>query len=276
MVTLLLQLAPPPPPPPTTKVEESRDLLYHSSLLPPIPETSRLTKTFSYSRPLSNSDFKGCYHWLPPSPLPRRRVWRPWIIFLSSPAPAPPYNLDASNSGGGGCGDSSAQAEVKSVVSLSPSGRTRDICSNIIMVQFTKPRTKPKQTSQCPPASFLYDWAVGWTGSARLQNTNLLMRRTVVELQSFSFQGSLARHPFTPSQPLPWHPCCSPGFSLGGRLVYTFVLMATQQQWSPEICSVDAPWFKKPEMMSLDWSSDSNLESWTDGGNEDQWSWCRL
>ena len=139
--------------------------------------------------------------------------------------------MDASNSGGGGCGDSSAQAEVKSVVSLSPSGRTRDICSNIIMVQFTKPRTKPKQTSQCtPPASFLYDWAVGWRSIVRLQNTNLLMRPTTKFLISRLIDSSTI-HAITDTAVDIL--VVEVVFSWAGRSVYYYsavVMMATQQQ----------------------------------------------
>ena len=105
MVTLLLRLAPPPPPPPPIKVEESTTYyITPPSSLPPIPETSRLTKTFSYSAPaapLSNSDFKG-YHWLPPPPSQKSLTTLNNISQLSSPGPALEYNFDASNRGGGG------------------------------------------------------------------------------------------------------------------------------------------------------------------------------
>ena len=103
------------------------------------------------------------------------------------------------------------------------------ICSNIIMVQFTKPRTKPKQTSQCtPPASFLYHWAVGWRSIVRLQNTNLLMRPTTKFLISRLIDSSTI-HTITGTAVDIL--VVEVVFSWAGRSVYySAVMMATQQQ----------------------------------------------
>ena len=77
------------------------------------------------------------------------------------------------------------------------------------MVQFTKPRTKPKHTSQ--DELLLSIWLGG--GSWRTQN----------KTQSFSFQGSLNRYQLT----LLIYPC-SAAVQMGGTVFCN--IMATQHQ----------------------------------------------
>ena len=121
------------------------------------------------------------------------------------------------------------------------------------MVQFTKPRTKPKQTSQSKPArfaSFLYDWA-------GTQNTIFWWNK----IQSFSFQGSPS-YPFTPQK----YPCCW-AFQLGGTpLVW----------WQRNIKLSNIVWTKQdaPSLKSQEWCPWTEVLTVTwRAGSQSQWWW---
>lgn len=138
------------------------------------------------------------------------------------------------------------------------------ICSNIIMVQFTKPRTKPKHTSQ--DELLLSIWLGG--GSWRTQN----------KTQSFSFQGSLNRYQLT----LLIYPC-SAAFQMGGTgpgciLLYNgnttsnivWILDDDQSGWT-HLTNI-----KKPEKKDvLGMSPDCELES-SESLRWWQWRWLVL
>ena len=167
------------------------------------------------------------------------------------PDPPPTHNSHASKIGGQVISKRWSQLSLLGAVLGGVS--LEYICSNIIMVQFTKPRTKPKQTSQSKPArfaSFLYDWA-------GTQNTIFWWNK----IQSFSFQGSPS-YPFTPQK----YPCCW-AFQLGGTpLVW----------WQRNIKLSNIVWTKQdaPSLKSQEWCPWTEVLTVTwRAGSQSQWWW---